>query len=34
MVQDFNRTNALFIKPMIVLLILAGYFAGLFNGGL
>ncbi len=34
MVQDLNTTNALFIKPMIVLLILAGYFAGLFNGAI
>ena len=30
--MDFNRLNPLVIKPTIVMLILAGYFAGLFSG--
>jgi len=30
--QDLKRFNLLVIKPTVVMLILAAYFAGLFNG--
>ncbi len=32
MEHDFTRINALYIKPVVATLIIAGYYAGLFNG--